>query len=189
MALLEVTRATKRFGGLIAVNDLDFSVDQGAIVSVIGPNGAGKTTFFNCIAGFYPMTRADPVRRRPDPRLRRGPHRPSRDLPYLPEHPPLSEHDGDGEHPRRRASAPRLGIGALRFTARPGRGARRHRRGRGAARYVGLQDKGDLLADNLPYGDQRRLENGAGARDEAPLLLLDEPTAGMNPQETHARPR
>ena len=188
MALLVAEKVTKRFGGLVAVNELDFELEEGAIVSVIGPNGAGKTTFFNCIAGFYEI---DDGRILLDgiahPRPAARPDRAPRHLADLPEHPPVREHDRASRTSwsvstctsDRRGSAPCSGHAASAHEEKMADDEARR-----LLRFVGLQGKGDMLASNLPYGDQRRLEIARALATKPRLLLLDEPTAGMNPAET-----
>jgi branched-chain amino acid transport system ATP-binding protein len=260
VSLLEASRVTKRFGGLVAVNNVDFTIPEKSIVSLIGPNGAGKTTFFNIIAGIY-----DPTAGEIDFHGRRVIARPKRAWlePILWVLPALLvaivtigfgvEGRSDGSiilglaltvlalmvvlligvarPPKYQRFLVRLGIFK---SARPndmvvtglGRtfqnirlfqnmtamenvlvgmhtrlGATwidailstpRDRREEAAARVkarellalVGLKGRDDQLAKNLPYGDQRRLEVARALGSEPVLLLLDEPTAGMNPRET-----
>ena len=180
----------KEFGGLVAVNDVDFIVPRGAIVSLIGPNGAGKTTFFNMLTGVYKPTAGD------DRVQRRGRHRQAaarvhaaRHRPHVPEHPAVPEHDRARERARRHALAPHAAGSSASILARtpPGLGARRRRRASGrtsCSTYSGLGRIENEYAKNLSYGDQRRLEVARALATQPKLLLLDEPTAGMNPQET-----
>ena len=260
MSLLEASHVTKRFGGLVAVNNVDFTIPEKSIVSLIGPNGAGKTTFFNIIAGIY-----DPTAGEIDFHGRRVIARPKRAWlePILWVLPALlvaivtigfgvegrSEGSiilglaltvlalmvvllvGVARPPKYQRFLVRLGIFK---SARPndmvvtglGRtfqnirlfqnmtamenvlvgmhtklgstwidailSTPRDRREETAARVkarellalVGLKGRDDQLAKNLPYGDQRRLEVARALGSEPVLLLLDEPTAGMNPRET-----
>jgi branched-chain amino acid transport system ATP-binding protein len=187
MPLLVAEGVTKRFGGLSAVRALDFSVDQGAIVSVIGPNGAGKTTFFNCIAGFYRPeegritfngTAIQGLRR--DQIAHLGIARTYQNI-RLFGNMTAMENIMVGGHYLMHASW----IGAVLNT--PSVKAEEdasHTEARRLLRFVGLQGKGDALAEKLPYGDQRRLEIARALANQPKLLLLDEPTAGMNPAET-----
>ena len=188
MALLETRNATKRFGGLTAVNDLTFDLDEGAIVSVIGPNGAGKTTFFNCIAGFYQIDEGsitlDGVEvheLRPDKIARLGLSRTYQNI-RLFGGMTAAENVLVGEHQH-------LGSNWMQAVLHTRTQQREERDALKEARrlldYVGLQGRADLLAQNLPYGDQRRLEIARALGTSPKLLLLDEPTAGMNPAETH----
>src|SRR5438552_2599462 len=186
MALLTAENVTKRFGGLVAVNALSFDIEQGAIVSVIGPNGAGKTTFFNCIAGFYSIDEGrivfdgTPINGlRPDQIARLGINRTYQNLRLLANMTAI-ENVLVGEH--RHLNAP--WITAVLNT--PGVKAEEKMaidEARRLLRYVGLQGRGDILASKLPYGDQRRLEVARALATKPRLLLLDEPTAGMNPTE------
>jgi branched-chain amino acid transport system ATP-binding protein len=184
--LLIADGVTKRFGGLLAVNKLDFTQEQGSICSVIGPNGAGKTTFFNCIAGFY---RIDDGAIRfgglPIHGLRRdeishlGIARTYQNI-RLFANMTAMENLLVGQHQNLRGSW----IGAVvgtRFVREEERLA--HDEARRLLRFIGLQGRGDTLASNLPYGDQRRLEVARALAAKPRLLLLDEPTAGMNPAE------
>ena len=187
MALLEAEHVTKRFGGLSAVRGLDFTIDQGSIVSVIGRNGAGKTTFFNCIAGFYhPEEGQITFDGAPIHGLRRdqiahlGIARTYQNIRLFAKMTAI-ENILVGQHFRLHGTW----IGAVLNTA----GVRveevaSHDEARRLLRFVGLAGKGDVLADKLPYGDQRRLEIARALATEPKLLLLDEPTAGMNPAET-----
>ena len=187
MAILEAIKMTKRFGGLVAVNNLSFSLDEGSIISVIGPNGAGKTTFFNCITGFYEMSEGDVLFNGRSLRglstdliTRRGIARTYQNIRLFPQMTAL-ENLLVGMEPQLHSTW----IGAL-FSA-PGTRKEEKAALTEAQRllnFVGLQGKGDLLARNLPYGDQRRLEIGRAIASQPKLLLLDEPTAGMNPRET-----
>ncbi len=187
MPLLTATAVTKKFGGLTAVNNLDFEIEQGSIASLIGPNGAGKTTFFNCIAGFYQIEAGQIVfDGQPIQRLRRdqiahlGISRTYQNI-RLFANMTAMENILVGQHYHLRSSW----IGAVLGTkgVREDEG-RAHREARRLLRFVGLQNKGDLLASNLPYGDQRRLEVARALANKPRLLLLDEPTAGMNPAES-----
>jgi len=187
MALLVAEGVTKRFGGLNAVRTLNFTVEPGAIVSVIGPNGAGKTTFFNCIAGFYhPEEGTITFDGTPIQGLRRdeiahlGIARTYQNI-RLFANMTAMENIMVGGHHLLHASW----IGAVLNTP----SVRKeeddsHVEARRLLRFVGLQGKGDALADKLPYGDQRRLEIARALANKPKLLLLDEPTAGMNPAET-----
>jgi branched-chain amino acid transport system ATP-binding protein len=189
MALLEVTGATKRFGGLLAVNALDFTMEEGSIVSVIGPNGAGKTTFFNCIAGFYQIDEGSivldgiPIHElRPDRIAHMGLSRTYQNIRLFRGMTAL-ENVLVGSHQH-------LVSGWIRSVART-RGQREEERAAVAEAeellaYVGLAGKGDIQASSLPYGDQRRLEIARALATRPRILLLDEPTAGMNPAETAA---
>ena len=187
MALLEAVGATKRFGGLIAVNKLDFAMDAGSIVSVIGPNGAGKTTFFNCIAGFYRIDEGtitydgQPIHGlTPDKIAHLGISRTYQNI-RLFSNMTAMENVLVGQHHHMKATwiaAVFRTPGTMREEREADAEARR------LLRFVGLQGKGDFQAGKLAYGDQRRLEVARALANKPRLLLLDEPTAGMNPAET-----
>ncbi len=187
MPLLEAQHVTKRFGGLSAVRGLDFTIDQGSIVSVIGPNGAGKTTFFNCIAGFYhPEEGRILFDGKPIHGLRRdqiahlGIARTYQNIRLFGKMTAM-ENILVGQHHQLHASW----IGAVINSASvQTEEVASHDEARRLLRFVGLAGKGDVLADKLPYGNQRRLEIARALATKPKLLLLDEPTAGMNPAET-----
>ena len=188
MALLETRNATKRFGGLTAVNDLTFDLDEGAIVSVIGPNGAGKTTFFNCIAGFYQIDEGsitlDGVEihdLRPDKIARLGLSRTYQNI-RLFGGMTATENVLVGQHQHLSSN---WFSAVLHTRSEQREEAEALEEAHRLLDFVGLVDRHDLLAQNLPYGDQRRLEIARALGTSPKLLLLDEPTAGMNPAETH----
>jgi branched-chain amino acid transport system ATP-binding protein len=187
MALLEATNVTKRFGGLVAVNNLDFVIDEGSIVSVIGPNGAGKTTFFNCIAGFYKiddgqisLDGSSIHALRPDQIARLGISRTYQNIRLFGDMTAF-ENVLVGQH--HRMTATWMG-GILRTPSVRAEEEGANREARRLLDFVGLRGRGDWLARNLPYGDQRRLEVARALATGPRLLLLDEPTAGMNPAES-----
>ena len=185
--ILTATNMTKRFGGLIAVNALNFSIAKGSIVSIIGPNGAGKTTFFNCITGFYQIDDGDLVFE--DKRLngrstnqiaKLGISRTFQNI-RLFNNMTVIENLMVGQERHLKSSW----IGTIIGTPRTKReDEQAEAEARRLLNFVGLRGKGDMFAKNLPYGDQRRLEIGRALASKPTLLLLDEPTAGMNPRET-----
>jgi branched-chain amino acid transport system ATP-binding protein len=185
--LLVAQGVRKEFGGLVAVSDVDFTVPRGSIVSLIGPNGAGKTTFFNMLTGVYKPTGGvivfdgqDVTGKPPHAITERGMGRTFQNIRLFANMTAL-ENVLVGMHSR-------LSGGILRSILRtPGlrkeeRGAAD--RGRELLTFCGLGRRSREVARNLPYGDQRRLEVARALATEPKLLLLDEPTAGMNPQET-----
>ena len=185
--ILEARRVTRRFGGLVAVREVDFQVGPGQIVGLIGPNGAGKTTFFNCITGMYTPSEGDVLfeGRRinglpPDRITKLGVARTFQNL-RLFANMTARENVLVGRHCRTRE-------GVLSSILRGPRFRREEResfeRAAELLELVGLDGKADELARNLPYGDMRRLEIARALATEPKLVLLDEPTAGMNPQET-----
>lgn len=185
--ILEATNVTKRFGGLTAVDDLTFSIPTGSIVSIIGPNGAGKTTFFNCITGFYEFDEGDIMfagqslkGRQPDRIAHMGISRTYQNI-RLFSYMTAIENILAGMETQLHSNW----IGALfgrKKTIEEEKTALLE--ANRLIDFVGLRGKGDSLARNLPYGDQRRLEIGRAIAGKPDLLLLDEPTAGMNPRET-----
>jgi branched-chain amino acid transport system ATP-binding protein len=187
--LLTVENVRKEFGGLIAVSDLDFTIPVGSIVSLIGPNGAGKTTFFNMLTGVYKPTSGqvvfdgtDVTGKPPHAITKLGIGRTFQNIRLFPQMTAL-ENVLVGMHSRLKGGI----LGSIFGTP----GVRReerdaHEKGRALLRYAGLGRVDDELAENLSYGDQRRLELARALATEPKLLLLDEPTAGMNPQETVA---
>lgn len=185
--ILQAVGVTKRFGGLVAVGDLDLVIWPQQIASVIGPNGAGKTTFFNCVSGFYTPEEGEifflghPIQGlRPDQITARGVARTFQNI-HLFAGMTVLENVMVGIHPNLRSTP----MGALIHT--PINGAEEDAalaRSYELLEFVGLADVGDWLATNLPYGQQRRLEIARALASSPHLLLLDEPTAGMNPQET-----
>jgi len=187
VSILEATRVTKRFGGLTAVSAFDLSVPERGIVSIIGPNGAGKTTFFNCVTGFHRPEEGELVFNgtvlgglRPDQRSALGISRTYQNI-RLFDQMTMVENVLVGQHCRLRSG---LWGGVLRLprTRREERDALDE--ARALLSFVGLQANGDVFAKNLPYGDQRRLEIARSLASKPSLLLLDEPSAGMNPAET-----
>lgn len=178
---------TKRFGGLLAVDALDFSIPRGSISSIIGPNGAGKTTFFNCITGFYKIDGGEIIfdgtrmnGKSPDQITRAGIARTFQNI-RLFNNMTAIENVMVGQEAHLRSTWIGAVLG-LPSTIRENRES--EVRARELLRFVGLQGKGDLMAKNLPYGDQRRLEIARALASKPKLILLDEPTAGMNPRET-----
>ena len=185
--ILEATDVTKRFGGLVAVNRLSFAIPKGAIVSIIGPNGAGKTTFFNCITGFYKIDEGDIVfdghsikAKSPDHITRFGIARTYQNIRLFANMSAL-ENILVGMEPRLNSHwyGPIFGTRRTRNEE-----TKAVQEANELLNFVGLRGKGDNLARNLPYGDQRRLEIARALASSPKLLLLDEPTAGMNPRET-----
>lgn len=185
--ILVANGMTKRFSGLVAVDDLDFHIPSGAIASIIGPNGAGKTTFFNCITGFYQIDEGELLfngaridGKTPDQITRSGIARTFQNI-RLFNNMTAIENIMVGEEPHLKSTW--LGsILGLPSTRREDLEC--EERGRELLHFVGLEGKGDMLSKNLSYGDQRRLEIGRALASKPKLILLDEPTAGMNPSET-----
>jgi branched-chain amino acid transport system ATP-binding protein len=185
--LLAAENVRKEFGGLVAVNDLDFTIPERSIVSLIGPNGAGKTTFFNMLTGVYKPTAGritfdgtDVTAKPPHAITKLGIGRTFQNIRLFPQMTAL-ENVLVGMHCRLRGGI----LGSIFGTPRVRREERvAHERARELLRYSGLGRVDDELAENLSYGDQRRLELARALATDPKLLLLDEPTAGMNPQET-----
>jgi branched-chain amino acid transport system ATP-binding protein len=189
-ATLRAVHVTKRFGGLDALKDISIDIPQGSIVSLIGPNGAGKTTLFNMLTGLYRPTEGrillgdrDITRARPDVITSYGVARTFQNIRLFGAM-TATENVMIGHHARMRAGL----FGAI---LRPPWVRREERETRAGARdllaYVGLRERVfDRLAAQLSYGDQRRVEIARALASRPSVLLLDEPTAGMNPQESRA---
>jgi branched-chain amino acid transport system ATP-binding protein len=184
--ILEASNVSKIFGGLVAVNDVSFSVPRKGIVSLIGPNGAGKTTFFNCMTGLYrPSTGRvvlngrDITAKRPDIVTRAGIARTFQNIKLFRTMTSI-ENVQVGMHSTLRSRLTGM-VFHTPFNRREEKASTE--RARELLRFVGLRQHNEL-AMNLSYGDQRRLEIARALASNPQLLLLDEPTAGMNPQES-----
>ena len=192
--LLEVNNLTMDFGGLRAIDTLNFDISRGEIVALIGPNGAGKTTFFNCITGIYKPTRGDVLVHpedgtgktirlnglKPNHVTRKGLARTFQNIRLFSSMTVL-ENVMIGCHP-----VTKTGILGAFFRGRSTRGEEQFivDKSFGILQKIGLEKYVDELAVNLPYGAQRRLEIARALATDPFLLLLDEPAAGMNPRET-----
>ena len=185
--LLDAGRVRKEFGGLVAVSDVDFTIPEKSIVSLIGPNGAGKTTFFNMLTGVYKPTAgrivfdgADVTGKPPHAITERGVGRTFQNIRLFQQMSSV-ENVLVGMHSRLKGGIVRsvLRTPGLRREEREAR-----ERARELLRFSGLRGVDNELSRNLSYGDQRRLEVARALATEPKLLLLDEPTAGMNPEET-----
>jgi branched-chain amino acid transport system ATP-binding protein len=187
--ILQAKGVTKRFGGLTAVDSVDFTIDEGSIVSLIGPNGAGKTTFFNCITGYYTPEEGvikfgdtPTVGLKMHQITRLGIARTFQNIRLFSNMTAL-ENVMVGQHPTMKAGV----IGAVtKSKSTRAEEERVTNHGLELLKFVNLRGKENTLAKNLSYGDQRRLEVARALGTNPKLLLLDEPTAGMNPQESLA---
>ncbi len=187
--LLVAEKVRKEFGGLVATDDIDFTIPHGSIVALIGPNGAGKTTFFNQITGVYLPTSGsivfdgtEVVGKPPHAIVELGIGRTFQNIRLFAQMTAL-ENVLVGMHCRLKGGI----IGAVVRTPRVRREERGARdRARELLTYCGLPRRHEEYAGTLPYGDQRRLEVARALATSPKLLLLDEPTAGMNTQETAA---
>lgn len=186
MPILEVKNLTLRFGGVTAVDNLSFEVDEGSITSLIGPNGAGKTSAFNCLTGFYKATSGNIlfqgksiIKLRPYKITEMGMARTFQNLRLFKQMTVL-KNVMSGMHPR-------TGSGIMAAILRPPKQRAEEKMIRETAEkcldFVGILDKKDRLALNLPYGDQRRVEWARALATQPKLLLLDEPAAGLNHDE------
>lgn len=185
--LLKTNALTKRFGGLVAIDALDLDVKERSIHSIIGPNGAGKTTVFNCIMNFFPIEGGD-IRlsgeridnMTPDRVAYRGVGRTYQNI-RLFKNMSSIENILVGMHMHLKS---RWWGAVLRSRHSRHDEAKAAEEASRLLQYVGLRGKGDVLARNLPYGDQRKLEIARALAMKPKLLMLDEPTAGMNPSES-----
>ncbi len=187
MALLQTTNVVKRFGGLTAVNKITFSVDEGRIVSIIGPNGAGKTTFFNSLTGIYKPEEGEILFKgqsliglRPDQVSARGMSRTFQNIRLFGSM-SVIENILVGMHNQLHQNAFDTLFRSKKFNEEE---REAEAKASELMEYVGLKNVGNELAKNLPYGGQRRIEIARALAANPTLLLLDEPTAGMNPNET-----
>jgi len=186
-SIVETKDVTKAFGGLVAVNHVDFHAEIGEIVGLIGPNGAGKTTLFNAITGVYPPTSGtiafkgrEIAGMLPSKVTSLGIARTFQNIRLFNEMTAL-ENVMVGQHCRTHSNILKV-ILRTRGAVREERNVRD--KSLGLLEYVGLEGRDAELAKNLPYGSQRRLEIARALATEPELLFLDEPAAGMNPQET-----
>ncbi|MFI2186537.1 ATP-binding cassette domain-containing protein [Streptomyces sioyaensis] len=186
--VLKADGVTMRFGGLTAVRGVDLTVGSGEIVGLIGPNGAGKTTFFNCLTGLYVPTegtvsyRGTRLSRKPHLVTQAGVARTFQNI-RLFANMTVLENVLVGRHTRTKEG---LWSALLRGPGFKKAERTSEERAMELLEFTGLAHKRDHLARNLPYGEQRKLEIARALASEPGLLLLDEPTAGMNPQETRA---
>ncbi|MET9360863.1 ABC transporter ATP-binding protein [Streptomyces sp. NPDC006632] len=186
--VLHASGVTMRFGGLTAVHNVDLTVNSGEIVGLIGPNGAGKTTFFNCLTGLYVPTEGKVTYKGttlpPKPHLvtQAGVARTFQNIRLFPNMTVL-ENVLVGRHTRTKEG---LWSALLRLPGFKKAEDASRERAMELLEFTGLAAKADHLSRNLPYGEQRKLEIARALASEPGLLLLDEPTAGMNPQETRA---
>jgi branched-chain amino acid transport system ATP-binding protein len=185
--LLVATDVRKEFGGLVAVNNVSFSVPRGKVISLIGPNGAGKTTFFNMLTGVYKPTGGlieflgeDVTGKPPHAITQRGIGRTFQNI-RLFQNMTALENVMVGMHARMKAN---LFNSILRTPSVKREEKESRARAFDLLEFTNLRRKAGELARNLPYGDQRRLEVARALATQPQLLLLDEPTAGMNPQES-----
>jgi len=185
--LLVAEKVRKEFGGLVATDDVDFTIPRGSVVSLIGPNGAGKTTFFNMLTGVYRPTAGrivfdgdDVTGLPPHAITERGIGRTFQNIRLFQNMTSL-ENVLVGMHARLKGGILSSIVRTPRIRKEE-KGARD--RGRELLQFCGLRNKDDEISRNLSYGDQRRLEVARALATQPKLLLLDEPTAGMNPQET-----
>ncbi len=187
MPILTARGVSKHFGGLTAINNLNLEIREHSISSIIGPNGAGKTTFFNCVTGFYRPEAGEIsfnghslVGLLPDRIVHLGIARTYQNI-RLFANLTAVENVLVGQHTHLKSGV----VGAIfrlpSFRQEEEEAVAEARR---LLKFVNLAGKGDFLAKNLPYGDQRRLEIARALASRPKLLLLDEPTAGMNPRET-----
>jgi len=188
-SILVAQKTTKRFGGLVAVDELDVEIKEHSIHSIIGPNGAGKTTFFNCVTGFYQPEGGDIllgdhslVGLMPDRIVCLGIARTYQNIRLFPDLTAI-ENVLVGLHSHLHAGFFGIVFGTPATRKEERLATEEANR---LLKFVNLAGKGDLLAKNLPYGEQRRLEVARALAARPKLLLLDEPTAGMNPSETQA---
>lgn len=189
MTLFEARKVTKIFGGLVAVHDVDFTLEKGMIAGLIGPNGAGKTTFFNTMTGIYQVSSGeltfdghDIAKLKPFEITALGIARTFQNIRLFANMSAI-ENVLVGEHVRLHSNL----IGQiLRNPATVTEEANARQKALDLLDFVGLKrSQANVTAKNLPYGLQRRLEIARALATEPKLLLLDEPTAGMNPNETH----
>ncbi|GAB2586562.1 ABC transporter ATP-binding protein [Kribbella endophytica] len=184
--VLEASGVTMRFGGLLAVNDVNLTVREGEIVGLIGPNGAGKTTFFNCLTGLYKPTggqvrfEGTPLPPKPRAVVKAGMARTFQNIRLFANMTAL-ENVMVGRYCRTSAGALTSVLHGPKYRREE---AATRARAQELLEFVGLGKSTEHLARNMPYGDQRRLEIARALATDPKLILLDEPTAGMNPQET-----
>lgn len=187
MALLQTTNVVKRFGGLTAVNKMNLVFEKGQIASIIGPNGAGKTTFFNTLTGIYTPEEGSIefngqslISLRPDQVAERGISRTFQNIRLFGSMTVL-ENILVGMHIQLKQSGLDALLRSKKFLEEE---AEAEQKAKDLMTYVGLKNVENELARNLPYGGQRRIEIARALAANPTLLLLDEPTAGMNPNET-----
>lgn len=187
MYLLEVRDITKHFGGIRAVEEIRFRVREGSIMSIIGPNGAGKTTLFNCLTGITRPTKGaiffienDITGFQPNNIVKLGIARTFQNIRLFKEMSVL-ENVMVSQHCRTNAGLFAAILGGVAFRAEE---KAIRERSLEYLELVGLENSAETIAANLPYGSQKRLEIARAIATEPRLILLDEPTAGMNPQET-----
>ena len=186
-AILTTQQMTKRFGGLVAVDALELSVEEKSIHSIIGPNGAGKTTVFNCITGFYRPEQGSVVfgkhslvGRTPDRIVKLGISRTYQNIRLFPNL-TARENIMVGIHCHLKAGLFGIVLGLPSTQQEEKETTAEAER---LLNFIQLNGKGEFLAKNFPYGEQRRLEIARALGSRPKLLLLDEPAAGMNPRET-----
>lgn len=187
MAYLQVNGITKQFGGLLAVDSVSFEVNKGEIISVIGPNGAGKTTVFNMLTGVYQIDKGEiifdgkPIHNKtPQEIVEAGISRTFQNIRLFPNL-RVIENVLVGTHIRTKYNFFDAFFRTKRFQEEE---AEKTLRAVEILRSIGLENKMHDYAQNLPYGEQRKLEIARAIATDAKIILLDEPAAGMNPQES-----
>ena len=187
MSYLKVKNLSKHFGGLTAVDGVSFEVNKGEIISVIGPNGAGKTTLFNMLTGVYTVTEGEIIlngnnihNKNPQEIVEAGIARTFQNIRLFPNL-RVIENVLLGMHTNTNYNFVDLLFRSKKFKNIE---VEKHERAIEILDSIGLKDKIDSYASNLPYGDQRKLEIARAIATNAQILLLDEPAAGMNPQES-----